>query len=315
MRAWIVAFACAAIVVLGAVGVRLAHAHGGAIETGSGAKGPVTLTPEQIKALGLQTVAAGTRPMESLLPVHGELAALSDAQADVTLRISGTVSAVYVKPGAVVRKGDRLALIESRVVGNPPPTIVVTAPIDGVVDVLSVIVGQSVEPNTTLFHVSNLTRMRVIGKVYEEDLGKIRLNQPAHVKLLAYPAELFEGTLSFIGPTLDEQTRTVDVWVTLDNTKGLLKPNLFARIDIVLGSNKTALSVPSTAVLEAGGEKFVFVREGNKFNRVDIEAGASDDSYTEVLSGLVPGDEVVTVGVREVYTRWLMGSAATADAH
>lgn len=314
MRAWIVAIACAAIVVLGTVGVRLAHAHGGAIDTGSGVKGPVTLTTEQIKALGLQTVAAETRPMESLLAVHGELAALSDAQADVTLRISGTVRAVYVKPGAVVRKGDRLALIESRVVGNPPPTIVVTAPIDGIVDVLSVTVGQSVEPNTTLFHVSNLTRMRVIGKVYEEDLGKVRLNQAAHVKLLAYPAELFEGTLSFIGPTLDEQTRTVDVWVALDNAKGLLKPNLFARIDIVLGSNKTALAVPSTAVLEASGEKFVFVREGNKFNRVDIEAGASDDSYTEVLSGLVPGDEVVTVGVREVYTKWLMGSAATADA-
>lgn len=312
MRAWIVAIACAAIAVLGTAGVRLAHAHGGAIETGSGAKGPVTLTPEQVKALGLQTVAADTRPMESLLGVHGELAALSDAQADITLRISGTVRAVYVKPGAVVRKGDKLALIESRVVGNPPPTVIVVSPIDGIVDVLGVIVGQSVEPNTTLFHVSNLTRMRVIGKVYEEDLGKVRLNQAAHVKLLAYPAELFEGSVSFIGPTLDEQTRTVDVWVTLDNAKGLLKPNLFARIDIVLGSNKTALAVPSAAVLEASGEKFVFVREGNKFSRVDIEVGASDDSNTEVLSGLVPGDEVVTVGVREVYTKWLMGGAAIA---
>ena len=250
--------------------------------------------------------------MENLLGVHGKLAPLNDAQADVTLRISGTVRAVYANLGASVKKGDRLALVESRVVGDPPPTVVISAPMAGMVDARNATVGQSVEPNTTLFHISNLTRMRVVGKVYEEDLGKVRVAQAAHVKLLAYPGELFDGTVAFVGPALDEETRTVEVWVELDNAKGLLKPNLFARIDVVLSSNKSALTVPNSAVLEASGEKFVFVRDGAKFNRVDIEAGASDDKYVEVLSGLVPGDEVVTVGAREIYTRWLMGGAAPA---
>ena len=307
------ACAVAGIVLLSAAAPRQTFAHGGQIETGGGPKGPVTLTPAQVKALGVQTAPAGERPMESLLAVHGELAPLPDAQADVTLRISGTVRAVYVALGDSVKRGARLALIESRVVGNPPPTVVVPAPIDGVVDARNVTVGQSVEPNTTLFHVSNIARMRVVGKVYEEDLGKVRVGQPAHIKLLAYPKEIFDGAVTFVGPTLDAETRTVEIWVGLDNGKGLLKPNLFARVDVVLGANKAALTVPNNAVLEAEGESFVFVHEGDKYNRVDIETGARDDHYTEARSGLVPGDEVVTVGAREIYTRWLMGSTPLTE--
>ena len=132
--------------------------------------------------------------------------------------------------------------------------------------------------------------------------------------MLAYPNEIFDGSVAFVGPTLDAETRTIEISVELDNGKGLLKPNLFARVDVVLGANKAALAIPNNAVLEAGGEKFVFVRAGDKYNRVDIETGAIDDRYAEVRSGLVPGDEVVTVGARELYTRWLMGSAASKEA-
>lgn len=286
---------------------RQGFAHGEQIETGEGPKGPVTLTPAQVKALGLQTASADMRPMESLLRVHGEISPLPDAQANVTLRFSGIVRGIYANLGDAVRKGDRLALVESRVVGNPPPSVVVPSPIAGTVDARNIIVGQSVEPDSVLFHVSDLTRMRAVGRVYEEDLGKVKVGQAAHVKALAYPNETFSGTLSYVGPALDADTRTAEIAVGLDNAKGLLKPNLFARIDVVVGKTDAALTVPNSAVLEAAGEKFVFVRQGNTFTRSDIEVGMTDDQYTEVTSGLVPGDDVVTVGVREVYTQWLTG--------
>ena len=290
--------------------------HGEQIETGSrGPRGPVNLSAEQVKALGLKVAPAGLRPIEQLLGVHGELAALPDAQTDVSLRISGRVVEVYVNVGDSVRAGDRLALVQSRVVGNPPPSIVISAPMAGIVDVRNIIPGQSVEPNSTLFHISNVSRMRVVGKVYEEDLGKVRAGQSAHVKLLAYPKERLEGTVTLVGPTLDAETRTVEVWIGLDNKQGLLKPNLFARVDIVLAQNNAALTVPNSAVLHAEGEAFVFVRSGSKYDRVDIKVGAVDAQYTEVLSGIVPGDEVVTVGAREVYVRWLTGGAKSEGGH
>jgi len=288
-------------------------AHGEDIKLGGEVRGPVSLTAAQTSALGLELEQTKLRPIADLLDVNGEVKALPDEQADVSLRISGRVAAVYVNLGDAVRKGEKLALIQSRAVGNPPPTIVVRAPMDGVIDERNIIVGQAVEPNTTLFHLSNRTRMRVVGRVYEEDLEKMHVGQKAYVKLLAYPDKTFTGTVSLVGPTLDSNTRTVAIWIVLDNRRGLLKPNLFARADIMLHAEKAALSVPSSAILEANGEKFVFVREGGKYRRVVVTVGASDDEYTAIDSQLVAGDEVVTQGARELYTLWLTGGQLKAE--
>lgn len=288
-------------------------AHGEEIKLGGATQGTVFLTAAQTKALGLELAPVGPRSIADLLRVYGEVQALPDEQADVSLRISGRVDAVYVNLGDAVHKGDRLALIQSRTVGNPPPTVMVRAPMNGVIDARNIIAGQAVSPDTTLFHLSNRTRMRVVGKVYEEDLEKVHVGQKAYVQLLAYPDKTLTGTVSLVGPTLDPQTRTVPVWIVLDNKQNLLKPNLFAHADIVLHDSKAALSVPSSAILEANGEKFVFVRAGNGYHRVVVKIGASEGGYAAIESPLVAGEEVVTQGARELYTLWLTGGKLKAE--
>lgn len=308
-------FLAVALLAIAATAPPGARGHGEQLKVGSGARGPVSLNAAQSEALGLETAAADLRPIARLLRVNGEVAAFPDAEAVVSLRISGTVQSVSVNVGDVVRKGQQLALVQSRIVGNPPPTIAVTAPRDGVIDARNVIVGQSVEPDGALFHLSDRRRMRVAARVYEEDLSQVRVGQAVYVELLAYPDRLLNGVVSLVGPTLDPETRTVDVWVALDNPDGLLKPNLFARADIVLGQNDAALAVPNAAILEANGENFVFVRQGDKYDRADVTLGAVDDEYSEVQEGLVPGDEVVTQGAREIFTLWLAGGALEAEDH
>ena len=288
-------------------------AHGEEIKLGGATQGMVILTAAQTKALGLELALAKPRPIADLLEVNGEVKALPDEQADVSLRISGRVDAVYVNLGDTVHKGDRLALIQSRTIGNPPPTVTVRAPMNGVIDARNIIVGQAVDPDTTLFHLSNRTRMRVVGRVYEEDLEKVHVGQKAYVKLLAYPDKTLTGAVSLVGPTLDPQTRTVPIWIVLDNKQGLLKPNLFARADIVLQDSKAALSVPSSAILEANGEKFVFVHAGNGYHRVVVSVGASEGEYTAIESPLAAGEEVVTQGARELYTLWLTGGKIESE--
>jgi cobalt-zinc-cadmium efflux system membrane fusion protein len=103
------------------------------------------------------------------------------------------------------------------------------------------------------------------------------------------------------------------VWIQLANPQGLLKPNMFARASIILRRNDAALTIPNGAIIEANGEKFVFVREGGKYHRVEISIGAKDDEYSEITDGLVPGDEVVTQGNREIYTMWLTGGQLNGD--
>ncbi|HAT1868153.1 TPA: efflux RND transporter periplasmic adaptor subunit [Legionella pneumophila] len=287
-------------------------AHGEEIEVSEGgAKGPVHLTPQQIKMLDIRVAEATTRPMAQLLGLNGQIQLLPDAQADVSIRISGSVTAIDVNLGDRVKAGQRLATVQSRLVGNPPPSVAVTAPIAGLIDARNINLGQAVEPNTVLFHISNRDKLLVIAQVYEEDLGKIKVGQEVNIHALSFPKRIFPGQVTLIEPNLDPLTRTVNVRIILDNVEGFLKPGMFVRANVILDRNEAAFAVPNAALLQADNESFVFVQNDDIYDRVVVNVGAVDDEYSEITDGLVPGDLVVTQGNRELYTLWLSGGSKT----
>ncbi|GAN24129.1 cobalt-zinc-cadmium resistance protein CzcB [Legionella pneumophila] len=288
--------------------MQVSFAHGGNIEVSEGGtKGPVHLTLEQARMLDIKVVQAAHRPMAQLLGLNGQIQLLPDAQADVSIRISGSVTAIDVNLGDSVKAGQRLATVQSRLVGNPPPSVAVNAPIAGIIDARNINLGQAVEPNTVLFHISNRDKLLVVAQVYEEDLGKVKVGQEVNVHVLSYPKQTFPGQVTLIEPNLDPLTRTVNVRITLDNKEGLLKPGMFVRANVILTHNKAALTVPNAALLQADNQQFVFVQNGGTYKRVDVKVGAVEDDYSEIIGGLVPGDLVVTQGNRELYTLWLSG--------
>ncbi len=290
-----------------------AFAHGGEIEIGGGARGPVQLSAAQQKAIALQLASARFRPLSTELNLNGEVQLLPDRQADVSLRISGQIKGLYANFGDRVGVGQRLALVQSRLVGDPPPSVTIKAPMSGVIDARNAVLGQAVEPNTVLFHISDRSQVLVVARVYEEDIGKIKVGQSARVRVLSYPKQAFTGKITLIDPNLDPLNRTVKVWIQVANPQGLLKPNMFARASVILRANEAALTIPNSAIIEANGEKFVFVHNGQEYNRVEINIGAKDDEYSEITDGLVPGDEVVTQGNRQIYTMWLTGGQMKAE--
>ncbi|HAT1657954.1 TPA: efflux RND transporter periplasmic adaptor subunit [Legionella pneumophila] len=288
--------------------IQVSFAHGGNIEVSEGGtKGPVHLIPEQARMLDIKVVQATHRPMAQLLGLNGQIQLLPDAQADVSIRISGSVTAIDVNLGDSVKAGQRLATVQSRLVGNPPPSVAVNAPIAGIIDARNINLGQAVEPNTVLFHISNRDKLLVVAQVYEEDLGKVKVGQEVNIHALSYPKQTFPGQVTLIEPNLDPMTRTVNVRITLDNREGLLKPGMFVRANVILTHNKAALVVPNAALLQADNEQFVFVQNGDTYKRVNVKVGAVEDDYSEITEGLVPGDLVVTQGNRELYTLWLSG--------
>lgn len=288
--------------------------HGEQIKVGGGG-GPVHLSPEQRSAIGLETAAADLGDIDTVLPLNAVVASDPNRHVFVSTRVEGRVQQIFVNLGDRVVAGQKLALVESRQIGDPPPTVTVTAPISGVVDDRLVALGEAVEPNKPLFHIADLSEVVVQAEVYEEDVGKVRLGQEARIQAFAFPAEVFAGTVSFLGQQLDAEKRTLPALITVNNPESRLKPAMFAKVSLVLGRSSGVLAVPLAAITESGGEKFVFVQTGETFNRVDIRVGATDDRIAEVTDGLVPGDVVVTQGTREVYTMWLTGPAgAPADA-
>ncbi len=294
------------------VEVRPAGAHGEQITTGGGG-GPVTLTEAQRAAIGLETDAADLRDIDTVLLLNAAVTYDPNRHVFVSTRIEGRVEQILANLGDRVARDQKLVVIQSRQIGDPPPTVTVMAPIAGVVDDRLVAVGEAVEPNKTLLHIADLSQVIVLAETYEEDIGKVALGQEARVHVFAYPAASFTGSVTFLGQQLDPEKRTLPVWITVANPDGRLKPGMFAKAALVLKRNTGVLTVPLQAVLESGGEHFVFVQSGDTFNRADVRLGAADDRFVEITEGLVPGDQVVTQGSREVYTTWLTGGRTPAS--
>jgi multidrug efflux pump subunit AcrA (membrane-fusion protein) len=107
--------------------------------------------------------------------------------------------------------------------------------------------------------------------------------------------------------------------VEVANRGGTLKPNLFADMDAVVGGGKEVLAIPAEAIITTEGTSFVFVEEKGGYRRADVVLGARDDRFTEVKSGLLPGERVVTLGKQQVYTKSLMaregGAALGGHGH
>ena len=128
----------------------------------------------------------------------------------------------------------------------------------------------------------------------EQDASKLKLGNAAVVQLQGL-ADPIKGKVSYIYPSLDATTRSLQVRVELPNKSGRLRPSMYANVEFS-GESHQALSVPSEAVIATGTRKVVIVKLKNGFRPVDVSTGQESESSTEILQGLAEGDEVVASG-------------------
>jgi Cu(I)/Ag(I) efflux system membrane fusion protein len=177
-------------------------------------------------------------------------------------------------------------------------TLTIGAPIDGYVMEKMVVQGQMVEPGMKLYELVNHDTIWVLAQVYEQDLPLIQLGQEVLVSVTSLPGAQFRGRVAFIYPTLDEKTRSATIRAEFHNPGHLLKPGMYATMQINAEVEASALLVPDSAVLRSGGKNTVFVAlPGGKFDPRTVVLGpeAENDRY-EVISGLQAGERVVTSG-------------------
>ena len=189
-------------------------------------------------------------------------------------------------------------IVELEKTRTPKKTLRVNAPIDGFVMEKMVVEGQMVEAGMKLYRIADLGLVWVQSEVYEQDLPFIRLGQEAAVSLTYLPDRKFRGRVTYIYPTVDERTRTVKVRMEFHNPGYLLKPGMFAAVEVVAELSPAALLVPDLAVLRSGERNTVFVAlDGGKFRPHTVALGPrAEGDFYQVLSGLEEGDRVVTSG-------------------
>jgi Cu(I)/Ag(I) efflux system membrane fusion protein len=175
-----------------------------------------------------------------------------------------------------------------------------------------VLPGTYIMPGEKLYSLSDLSTVWMYADIYEKDLSGIKVGQPVAVTSGAYPGETFSGQVTFINPILDDSSRTVKVRVAMDNPNGRLKPNLFVNVAISVPLGET-LVVPESSLLDTGDRKVVFVVQGeDTFVKRDVVVGKEADGYIQILSGLAPGDVVVTAATFLIDSQTQLGSGSMA---
>jgi len=180
---------------------------------------------------------------------------------------------------------------------------VVVSPIDGVVTQKSIGLGEnigSVAVNGSApaaMTVSDLSEVWLVGNLRETDAPQARRGQKAEVRVEALPGKVFTGTVNFVSPSVDPTSRRVTVRADIANPDGELKPEMFATFDLVTGPDTQSVGVPADAVVFEGESAHVWVAGPNRTLALrQIVAGRAQRGMTEVVSGLKPGEQVVTSG-------------------
>jgi Cu(I)/Ag(I) efflux system membrane fusion protein len=177
-------------------------------------------------------------------------------------------------------------------------SLTVTAPADGFITEKAVVQGQMVDTGVKLYRIADLDFVWVQAQIYEQDLPFLKLGQEADVSLSYLPDRKFRGRVAHIYPTVDEKTRTVKVRMEFHNPGFLLKPGMFATVELQAELAANALLVPESAVLRSGQKNTVFVvLDGGRFEPRTVVLGAQGEhDVLQVLSGLNAGERVVTSG-------------------
>jgi cobalt-zinc-cadmium efflux system membrane fusion protein len=179
---------------------------------------------------------------------------------------------------------------------------VVASPIGGIVTQRVVGVGQNLASitnggSTPALVVSDLSSVWLVGNLREADAPKAQLGQAVQVRVPDLPGRVFNATVDFVSPTVDPVTRRVAVRATLPNPGGILKPEMFANFSLATGGGVSAVGVPDAAVIYEGDTARVWVARPNHLLELrQIQAGSTVNGVVEVLSGLKPGEQVVTSG-------------------
>jgi cobalt-zinc-cadmium efflux system membrane fusion protein len=201
--------------------------------------------------------------------------------------------------------------------------IPVRAPYDGVVLSSDVVAGEVVDATKLLMTVADPSRLWLLLNVRQEDARHVALGMPVRFDADDGSRQV-EGTISWINPTVDTRTRTLQVRVVVPNPDGRLRGRAFGSGTIVLREEPEAVVVPVEALQSTGDAQFVFVRDKDYlqddafklFYPRQVRTGARDGEYVELLAGALPGEVVATKGSSSLLAQLLRGNlGAGCDCH
>jgi membrane fusion protein, copper/silver efflux system len=171
---------------------------------------------------------------------------------------------------------------------SPAPGIVVAKASDS-------LEGMKVTPGMNVYKIANLATVWAAIEVYEDQMRYIRIGRRADITVDAFPNRHWAGNIIYLDPNVNPQTRTLKAFVQIANPDGILRPQMYANVEIRIPVVSAAVRIPEEAVLHSGERSVVIVQAApGLFQARNVELGALGGSYREILKGIRPGETVVT---------------------
>jgi Cu(I)/Ag(I) efflux system membrane fusion protein len=176
--------------------------------------------------------------------------------------------------------------------GQPMKTLTIFSKVDGYVVQKNAVLGMRVMPGEKLFDIADLSTVWIIADVSEQDLSVMQVGQGAKITLSAFPRKIFQASVAYIYPTLAGETRTAKLRFTINNSGGMLKPQMFTSVSLAINLGRR-LAVPDDAVIDTGERQIVYVDRGEgNFEPREVTTGIRVDGFREITRGVRSGEKV-----------------------
>jgi RND family efflux transporter MFP subunit len=190
-----------------------------------------------------------------------------------------------------------------RVPAEPKPgdetadQVPIRAPASGYILEKNITLGKAIDTEDDTFIIGDLSEVWMLASVRQDQLGGLRVGQPAYVTVAGVTGQRFQGRIANLGQTLDPQTRTMQVRIALSNAHTELRPEMLATAEIPSGEAKLTVTVPSDAIQQMDGQDVVFVQTApDKFAVRAVQTAETRNGETPILQGLKGGEPVVVKG-------------------
>lgn len=255
----------------------------------------VTLTKENLQHVEIKTEVAKLGNLETTLKVAGRVSENMNKTAKVVSTLEGRLIKLNFDLNDRVRAGEVLALVQTpELLGRP---LEVKSPIDGVITERKSTAGELVSKETQIYTISEPADLWLIAEIKERDIGAVKVGQDATFSVLAYSGEQFQGKVVRIGNRVEEESRTLEVRIEVNNADGRLKAGMFADVEIVTTVLEKVLLVTDSALQSEGDNQIVFVAlDDTKFEKRRVKIGMEQRGKLQVLEGVKEGEKVVTTG-------------------
>jgi Cu(I)/Ag(I) efflux system membrane fusion protein/cobalt-zinc-cadmium efflux system membrane fusion protein len=179
--------------------------------------------------------------------------------------------------------------------GQARKTLTLHSEHEGIVTSKKVLPGMRIMPGEELLQIADLSKVWIIADIYEYEIPWVKVGQAARVELPFASGQVIDGTITYLSPYLENETRTVKARIEVANPGLRLKPAMYVNVGIAAEAVDNVLAIPMTAVLNSGKDRTVFVALGEgRFAPRTVKTGVrDDDGFVEILSGLADNETVV----------------------